>query len=150
MESKIKRLDKLSIDPDYPARNRLLSPELGPKDIKISFDGGYCLTNSDMIVNDLSLGVLELGPPLVVPGCDIGAGMLAYVLQTSEMSMWVSPEALIRVVAKRLSSEEYFALRGRYGMFYEIEHAFYDDQTGRCLNPIDIDPSIAISQFELP
>lgn len=150
MESKITRLRKLSIDEKYPAKNRLLSPELRPEQIKISFDGGFCLSTGGGLINDLSLGTLELGQPLTVPGCDIGSGMYAYVYQTSEMSMWLSPEALVRVVARRLSSEEYFALRARYGMFYEIEHDFYDAATGLCVNPVDINPSVAIGQFELP
>lgn len=150
MKSTLKTLHKLSVDEDYPAKNRLMSPDLKAAEIKISFDGGFCLSTSVDLLNDLSKGDLSLGCPITVPGCDIGVGMLAYVYQTMELSLWLSPEALVRLVARRLSSEEYFALRGRYGIFYEIDHDFYDAATGRCLRPVDVNPALAIRQFNLP
>lgn len=148
MHSRIKKLAVLSVDDDFPAKNRLVSPDLDFSQVKISFHGGYCVGTAGEIFTDLSFGNLNLGRPLVVPGCDIGEGGLAYVFQTTELSLWLSPEALVRLLAKSLRPADYFALRKRYGIFYEISHGFYDSDTGIALNPIDLIPEKCIRQFE--
>lgn len=149
MRSNIKNIAVLSVDEDFPAQNRLVSPDLDVSQVKISFHGGYCVGTAGDIFTDLSFGNLHLGRPLVVPGCDVGEGNLAYVFQTTELSLWLSPSALIRLVARSLKAQEYFSLRSRYGVFYEISHGFYDSETGIALNPIDLSPEKCLGQFEL-
>lgn len=144
----IKKLASLSVDESYPARNRLLNPDIDGDKIKIAFDSGYAMGTYREILNTLTLGELELGSPLQVPGCDIGAGDLAYVYQTSEVSLWLSPEALVRMIVKNLSSDEYFRLRDRYGIFYEISSSFYDPQSGDAFEPLNVAEEKILTQFK--
>lgn len=143
----IKKLASLSVDEAFPARNRLLNPDIAGDKIKIAFDSGYAIGTYREILNALTLGELELAAPLQVPGCDIGIGNLAYVYQTSEVSLWMSPDALVRMILKNLSSNEYFCLRERYGIFYEISATFYDPQTGAAFEPLNVSEEKCLTQF---
>jgi hypothetical protein len=52
-------------------------------------------------------------------------------LRMEDMSVDLSPEELLRLIARELTTEEYMALRDHFGMFYDIHADFYDDATGR-------------------
>jgi hypothetical protein len=52
-------------------------------------------------------------------------------LRMEDMSIDLSPEEFLRLIARELTTDEYMVLRDHFGMFYDIHADFYDDQTGR-------------------
>ncbi|MCS4089070.1 hypothetical protein [Rhizobium sp. BK176] len=55
-------------------------------------------------------------------------------LRMEDMSVDLTPEELLRLIARELTVDEYTSLRDHFGMFYDIHADFYDARTGRSLH----------------
>lgn len=52
-------------------------------------------------------------------------------IRMEDISLDLSTEELLRLIARELTVDEYMTLRDHFGMFYDIHADFYDDRTGR-------------------
>jgi hypothetical protein len=57
-------------------------------------------------------------------------------LRMEDMSVDLSTEELLRLIARELKVAEYMALREHFGMFYDIHGDFYDERNGRSHHPM--------------
>jgi hypothetical protein len=55
--------------------------------------------------------------------------------RSEDLQLRLSPDEVYRLVRASLRPEEYYRLRERYGIFFEIQGDFYDPRTGTALQP---------------
>jgi hypothetical protein len=65
----------------------------------------------------------------------------AVVYRADDLVIPLSPRELLRFLAHGLRPTEFFALRERYGDFFEIHDDFYDPHSGQAFQPVIDDPS---------
>jgi hypothetical protein len=119
----------------YPARNRT-SKELPILRIEIQHAEGTIVLDPNgaaILGHDEPIDVRTLKP---VPGrlsdCSAQSAVL-YRSQNIEIAL--SPKELRRFLRLDLSPKEFFALRDKYGIFFEIHDDFYDEETGKAQQP---------------
>jgi len=86
------------------------------------------LADQSEIFNPVSLQPLP-GVASVISGGE------AVVYRSDDLVIPMTVEELFRFMKLDLRPEEYFALRNRYGMFFEIHEDFYHPDTGEALQP---------------
>jgi len=64
------------------------------------------------------------------------SGERGFYLQTDWVTLALTPEEAGRFFLRRLTSEEYFKLVQKHGVFFEICDQFYDEETGEALRPM--------------
>lgn len=64
------------------------------------------------------------------------SGQPAVVYRADDLTISMTPKELLRFLARDLRPDEFFALRERYGDFFEIHDDFYDPQSGQALQPV--------------
>lgn len=64
------------------------------------------------------------------------SGNPAVMYRADDLEIALAPEELFRFASHRLRSDEYIALRDRFGMFHEIHEDFYDPDSGVALQPM--------------
>jgi hypothetical protein len=57
-------------------------------------------------------------------------------IRMEDLAIDVSPEELLRLIARALRVDEFMTLRDHFGMFYDIHADYYDQRTGRSKNPM--------------
>jgi hypothetical protein len=69
------------------------------------------------------------------------SGEPAVVYRAEDLVIPMTPRELLRFLAHALRPDEFFALRDQYGSFFEIHDDFYNERSGRALQPAIDDPS---------
>ncbi len=116
----------------FPAVNRKLHPELAVIEAQIVWkDGSVVLTYNDLALA-AHLESLPLGEPCAVS--DI-SGRPAYLYRSRDLEVALSRTELYRFMRHNLEPQEFFALAKKYGVFFEIHDDFYDEETGRAMQP---------------
>jgi hypothetical protein len=64
------------------------------------------------------------------------SGKLAVKYRTADVEIALSPDELLRLLARDLWPDEYFGLRKHFGEFHEIHSDFYDPKTGAAVQPV--------------
>ena len=117
-----------------PNQKRFPRPGLGPIDIDIDHAAGTHRTHPNGLITMAMKN--ELVPLIPVPGVVSDAsGKPAVVYATNELVLSVTPEELHRLVMLDLTPQEFFALKERYGVFFEIHEDFYSPATGAAVQP---------------
>jgi hypothetical protein len=123
----------------FPPKNRPIRSDLGALDIEIADGAGKVLKFDP---NGLAVALVkgdlagELGRP--IPKDVIGSaisGEAGYRYSDSEVDFILTREELGRFLVYDLKPNEYFALRAKYGMFFQIHDDFYDEESGQALQP---------------
>ena len=76
---------------------------------------------------------LELVPRPGVPSVISGRDAVTY--RSEDVAIELAPDELLRLMAADLKPDEYFRVRDRVGVFFEIHDDFYDEETGEALQP---------------
>jgi len=125
----------------YPPKNRVETPELGACEVEVSAPGTaettVCL--STFTASDLAVaGVAENLPlPVLGQGAFISdiSGAPAYRYATSEVQLHLTATEMYRLMRRNLEPAEYLSLRTKFGVFFEIHDDFYDEATGKAMQP---------------
>lgn len=89
----------------------------------------------------LRMNIVRLAELSPVPGrSSVVSGEPALVYRAETVELALSPDEMHRFLDRSLTPDEYFAIRGRYGMFFEIHEDFYDPGTGEAFQPVTGEP----------
>ena len=80
---------------------------------------------------------LALGPPHKASEL---SGKPAYVYKTNQVELHLTDDELGRIIDRSLTPTEFFALKAKHGVFFEIHDDFYDPETGQALQPAGLFP----------
>jgi hypothetical protein len=69
------------------------------------------------------------------------SGEPAVVYRADDVVIPLTPRELLRFLAHALRPKEFFAIRDRYGSFFEIHDDFYNASSGMTYQPMIDDPS---------
>lgn len=117
----------------YPARNRPTN-QLGFLDIEIVHSGGTLLLDPNKCALHSVYRNFPIDEPLEGVESDLSSTP-AYIYRTDNIELKLNKAELERLTAHRLTVREYFFLLTHFGVFFEIHDDFYDEQTGRMLQP---------------
>ena len=121
----------------YPPKNRVTdSSDLGVLDIEVVSALGAERFDPNTIIFTAFAGYLAQLPSVPDIVSDI-SGEPALVYRTQQVNLYLTPGELHRIVMRSLAPAEMFALRAKYGDFFEIHADFYDARTGEALQPKD-------------
>lgn len=91
----------------------------------------------------------DAGPTSSGPAGSAGSGRAsdlsgepAVLYRSDDLEIALTPAELVRYIAHDLAPEEYFALRERFGMHFEIHDDFYDEETGEAVQPVELGRSV--------
>jgi hypothetical protein len=128
-------MDPAAFSKTYPPRNRTSTDDLSPIDTEVvSGTGAQVLNPTQMMM--LALGAtLPFGEPLDDVSSVI-SGAPAYRLRMPGIELALTPGELHRLLRRELTPQEFTALRDRYGIFHDIAADFYDEDTGKALQPM--------------
>jgi hypothetical protein len=117
----------------YPPKNRAPASGLKDNQILIASQGQRLmldvLSTSRLanVKNEPAMTHLNIGNPL---GASALSKKPGYGVRTNEISLILTKEELVRLLLRRLTSEEYNRLVHQFGVFYEISDKYYDESTG--------------------
>ncbi|WP_018234396.1 hypothetical protein [Thioalkalivibrio thiocyanodenitrificans] len=118
-------------DPQYPPKNRVATVR-SPLDLEIEDAQRKHSFDPNGLVLAVFQNQLELGP--AVQASDL-SGAPGYLYRAEDVEIALTIEEIRRLVLRALTPEEYFKLRTRYGVFFEIHDDFYDSLSGAACQP---------------
>lgn len=119
----------------FPPINRI-SSGLGTIDIDIQDAKGVKRYSPNTLAIALIEGELSHLEP--IPGVSsVISKKPAFGYTTDEVQLALTFEELTRLVGRSLRPAEFFTLAVKYGVFFEIHDDFYDEDTGKALQPAD-------------
>jgi hypothetical protein len=120
----------------YPPKNRPTETDLSFLDIEITSSDGRSVYDPNTAAMTAASGKLLFGEPLPEILSDI-SGKSAYKFRTMEVEMALTPDELLRLWRRDLRPEEFFKLRDKFGVFFEIHDDFYDEEDGYAIQPME-------------
>lgn len=95
---------------------------------------------SGNLIDSIEDGAVVFNPLALVPRTDVLSmlsGEPSVAFRHDDIVIDLTPEELLRLIARRLHPEEYMSLRERFGMFYDLNDDFYDHRTGETYDPME-------------
>jgi hypothetical protein len=117
-----------------PTSPQLPSEPLGTLDIEVFSGLGAERFDPTSIIMSAFAGYLSQLPEVPRLLSQISNGP-AIIYRTQEVTLYLTPGELHRIVMRSLTPDEMFALRAKHGDFFEIHADFYDPVSGAASQP---------------
>lgn len=116
----------------YPPKNRQKTSVDSVIEVEIVWAEG----SRRMDMNDLAVAAqtesLKLGTPC--RPSDI-SGKAGYIYRSDDLEVALTRDEMYRYLRHNLEPQEFFALAVKYGISFETHDDFYDEETGRAVQP---------------
>ena len=116
----------------YPPKNRQKTTVESIVEVEVQWAEG--LRRMDM--NEACIAAQRESLPLGTPckPSDI-SGKPGYIYRTSDLELALTRDELYRFMRHNLDAKEFFALAERFGICFELHDDFYDEATGKAVQP---------------
>jgi hypothetical protein len=116
----------------YPPKNRRPNPLLSVITLEIAWKDG----SLQLDPNGAAVAAHEESLPLGEPcfASDL-SGAPGYEYRTDDITLALARDELYRFLRHDLTPAEFFTLAEKFGVFFEIHDDFYNETTGRALQP---------------
>lgn len=120
---------------DFPTKNRV-TPVLEVCRIEVEHAGGVKVFDPNAQIIFLHTDADQVRTWQPIPGrCSDISGKPAILYRSSDLELVLTVPEWVAMVGNELEPHQFFALRERFGDFFEIHDDFYDPDTGEASQP---------------